>query len=846
MEYKSLYSKIIQVLLNRIFIMSLFFVLSFLILIVRLFNLQIVNGSEYQQGLKATTVKTIPISAPRGNIYDKYGRPLAINRSAYNLSLDLSLQIKNSELNTGILNLISLLKENGQEYVDDFPITKTEPYEFTFESEGRELTWKENMGIKEEFTAQETVDELLGRFDIKKDLPSLPKEKQMDLLSVRAAMYMERFRSYKPLTLAYDISDKIVVAIDEQNEKFPGVFIDVQSLREYPKGKYFSHILGYTGKLTKQEEYDKYSKYGYVYNDIIGKSGIEDTFELDLSGENGTRKVEVNRYGKRSQVLEEEPAINGNDIYLTIDANLQEKAYGFLEATITETLQKKLISSVIKQSEFLISLVESNSISMPKILNSNDESASSQIRDYIYNSIDNQEELVDIENIKKIIAEGIKTGRISGLTIILVLHEQGIISGDESYINDIKRGRISTLQAILDKLSVGEITPQMTNLDPSTGSVVVVEVGTGNVLSAVSYPSYDNNELVNNMNNEYYMQLLSDPSTPLINRAFSEPRAPGSTFKMITAIAGLESGVITPKSTISDRTSFTKAGNPPVRSWSTRSLGVLNVSQALEVSSNYFFSDVSYNLGSNDPETLGIDILNKYMIAFGLNDRTGVEIGEYRDSIEASLAQKNIELSISSPEFSKFLALSADENAEESSYRWRDGDTVRTAIGQSNNNYTAASMAKYISTIATRGERYKLNLVSKLENSEKEVVREFLPVLEYYLDVKEENLDAVIDGMVRVTTGSKGTARQIFSNFEIPVAGKTGTAEQVGSRSDHSSFGGFAPIDSPEIAVYVMIPFGDSKYNSAAATQVARNVIAEYMGVNSNLSYKEITNSLLP
>lgn len=181
------------------------------------------------------------------------------------------------------------------------------------------------------------------------------------------------------------------------------------------------------------------------------------------------------------------------------------------------------------------------------------------------------------------------------------------------------------------------MSPADTGLDPCTGSVFVTQVGTGEVLASVTYPSYDNNELVNTFNNAYYNDLLQDGNTPLVNRPLKQKKASGSTFKMITALAGLETGTITPSTTIVDKGLFKDAGVPYARCWIYSNTGgthgPVNVSHALEVSCNYFFYELGYRLGSTangSDSNKAITTLNEYMAAFGLNDYTGVELDEYR------------------------------------------------------------------------------------------------------------------------------------------------------------------------------------------------------------------------
>jgi cell division protein FtsI/penicillin-binding protein 2 len=434
-------------------------------------------------------------------------------------------------------------------------------------------------------------------------------------------------------------------------------------------------------------------------------------------------------------------------------------------------------------------------------------------------------------NLKELLIQGLDLGEVSEYDMIHILVEQGIVSADHDYVDDIDNRKISVLSFIIDKMDEKEITPQMLGLDPSTGSVIITKVNTGEVLAAVSYPSYDSNELVNTINASYFSRLMNDTTTPMINRVFMERRAPGSSFKMITAMTALDKGVITPLSTIKDEIVFTKAGLPYTRSWSTRSQGVLNVSSALEVSSNYFFAESAYRLGNqkNNNKLDSINAMNEFMIKFGLNDRSGVEIGEAYDFV-----QDEGVLNISSPELMR----------QKEDREWFDGDTVKTAIGQSLNSYTPANMVKYIATLASKGYRYALRLVDKTESPDG-----FIDVhqakLEEELDFNASYLSAIEKGMLRVVEGSRGTARAFFNDFPYRIAAKTGTAQENLKRNDHTIFTGYFPVEDPQIAIYVLIPFGDTKTTSAPAAMVAERILYEYVGLNNTSQTKPNYNSLL-
>jgi len=500
-----------------------------------------------------------------------------------------------------------------------------------------------------------------------------------------------------------------------------------------------------------------------------------------------------------------------------------------LETALAETLISKLTTTNKKDipitlKELFVSMVESNNISIKKIYNSSN-GISATIKNMILTSIPdfdyaNEE---DVESAKLTIQNAIENNTLSNREMTLLLIEQEIITADDEYTQKIKNGNVSPLTVIINALRSKDLRPYETNLDPCTGSVVVENVNTGETLALVTYPSYDNNKFVNSFDSEYYSKLLNDPTTPLVNRPLKQNKAPGSTFKMISAIAGLETGVITPYTLITDESTFTKAGRPYARCWTvstgSASHGPINVSTALEVSCNYFFYETAFRMGNAENETSeeAVAALEKYAEAFGLGDYTGIEIGEYSPNI-------------ATPEYKENITKRQNPDATTSQTRWTDGDTIRAAIGQSVNNFAPAHMAKYVATLANGGTRYTMHLIDKVETSDGIVTEKKTPVIESTVEIKEENLNAVYKGMLGVTQGERGTLRGVFADFPVDVAAKSGTAQENLSRSSHTWFVCFAPYDDPQISISVMIPFGENSTSPAAV--VAKDVIAEYMGLN--------------
>ena len=906
---------------NRLFVLLVIAAAIFAVLVCRLFYMQIVNGEEASAGITSSVTREVSMPAARGNIYDRYGRPLAVNEAAFSIEIDdsiavdyedkneqvvklyekmkengytvtdnlpisrdtepkftisgdeleewktdigldkkqmrydaartleylydsygldgtvdenkkreiVSLGINISDKNIMIMNLIMTIESNGGEIVDELPVSEDRPYTFIIENEKEIQRWKKDVSMDGEeldYTAEESMEYLIDLFGIPQNMSPAMQRK---LAAVRYSLYLQRFKKYQPVTVAREINDKIIAEVKENLDIFPGVSVETESMRKYEEGDKFSNILGYIRQIS-DEELKEYEQYGYDSGDIVGKTGIEKVMELELNGKDGKMLVEVDNMGRKISTLETEAPVSGNDVFLTIDKDLQIAAYNYLEDALAEAIITRLTSELEKDvpvtlKQLFTSMIESGSISVSSIMKA-EEGYQLTLKNLIL-SYNKDIDISDSEQktaAKQVLTKAVEDGTLSYTTMIFVMLEQGIITADDNYRARIVSGELSPLEIIIDKLRTGDLAPAETNLNPCSGSVVVSDVNSGKTLALVTYPSYDNNELVNTFNNEYYNKLLEDPSTPLVNRPLMQKKAPGSTLKMVTAVAALETGIITPEQTIKDEGLFTKAGTPYARcmiySLSGSTHGYVNVSHALEVSCNYFFYDVSYMLGgeTDDPTSLkGITILDEYYDAFGLNSPTGMEIGENPPSM-------------ASPSYKEEIMKWQNPEATPSQTRWTSGDTIRAAIGQSVNSFSAASMNKYIATLANGGTRYKMHLIDKVKSADGSVTQQTEEIVENIMEIDRENLDAVYEGMRLVTQGSKGTLRNVFKDFPIDVAAKSGTAEENKNNSSHSWFVGFAPYDNPQIAVTVMIPFGDVSGSPAAVT--ARNIIGEYMGLN--------------
>jgi len=328
--------------------------------------------------------------------------------------------------------------------------------------------------------------------------------------------------------------------------------------------------------------------------------------------------------------------------------------------------------------------------------------------------------------------------------------------------------------------------------DACAGAAVVVDVNSGEILASASAPNYDLTTYVEN-----YNALVTDELLPMFNRAFNGTYAPGSTFKMATAIAALEEGVINPNTIIRDLGVYTKyKGDYKPRCWVYSDYGTthgpINVSQALEKSCNYFFYESA--------DIMGIDYLNLYCSRLGLGQKTGVELSESSGTLASPAAKLAIE-----------------------DQKWFPGDTLQASIGQSYNLFTPLQLANYVATIVNGGTRYKTHLVKSINDTATgaNITESTVSVVDR-LDMKEENFHAVMYGMK--LAAASGTASKLCSVYKVGVGAKTGTAS-VPSGTANGVFVAFAPYEDPEIAVCVVVEHG-AHGNSVGG--VAKAVFDEY------------------
>lgn len=908
----------------------------------RIFDLQIVNGAQALEDFTLKIQKERSIPSTRGNIYDRNGKVLAHNELAYNVTIEdvyESGSKKNEKLNETILKLIHLIEQSGDEIDSDFSIIIDEDgnYAYTvtdtklrrFRADVYGYADPGDMSYQEETsTAEEMMEYLAGysRYGVGKSSdPANPrdsfilgegytKKEILQVVTIRYAMSANSYQKFIPTNVATDVNTHTVANILENIDELPGAAIEEDTIRVYEDSIYFAHILGYIGKISKEEldtlDTQVQTPEGadiqeYSLTDMVGKSGIEQSMESYLRGINGSETIYVDNVGKVIETRDRIEPKAGNNLYLTIDADLQVAIYNILEQKLAGILVTKIINSktyvipeypsasslyipiddvyfalidnsvidvahfnqkeakeneqaiyqafltkqdriftrlqeelydrntIYKELEteyqiyqsYIVTMLTDNGVIISDAVNTEDatykawkteetislgefltycisqnwidvskinlsskyadsEEIFSALTQYIFERLENNTTFA-----KKIYKYMIKNNDITPKQICTVLLEQEVVSITEEEKYRFLSGQISAYNFMLFLIENLYITPAQLALDPCSASVVVTNTD-GEVLALVSYPSYDNNRLANSIDAKYFAQLQSDLTRPMWNSATQQRTVPGSTYKMVSATAALEEGIITTTSNILCRGIFDRFTTDRYKCWIYPGAhGNLNVVGGIANSCNCFFYEVGYQLGVTGDtynSDVGVDKLYKYADMFGLSDKSGVEIDE------------------ASPVVSNDYS-------------------VLSAIGQGKNSFTTVGLARYVTTIANGGTCYDLSLIDKAVDSNSNLLKDFTPNVRNRMELSPSTWNSIWQGMRQVVL-----KRSDFSNLGVSVAGKTGTAEESRKRANHALFVSYAPFESPEITVTTRIANG---YTSNYAANLTRDIYQYYFGL---------------
>ena len=802
------------------------------------FQLGSITLAETQESARST--RTITLTGTRGSILDCNGQLLAYNEKSYNIEFlrdtDNRTEVGRANDTQIMLETIEIIESMGGTIIDTFNIYKREPgqldedgnelpeYYFywgeglTEEQEAaREKNWRTNMSMGDTRTPEEIYNYMRRLYQIPEELTY---EEARKVLSIWQEVQLMTWKAYLSVTIAYDVSQETVAVIETRSNELKGMSASESTVRVYPKNSLAAHLIGYMGKMSSNETIEQYTALGYSATDTIGVSGIEASMESYLNGnvkeKQGSQKVEVSSEGKIIRVLESTLPTDGNDVVLTLDAELQQVAENVLKANIEE-IRRDQEAQLAKDTEKYAALAPGG----------------------------------DIENI-----------------------------------------------------SLAE-----------TGSVVVLNAKTAELLAAVSYPSYDLNLFTGGISSEDYSALVEDPATPLFNRALASRMAPGSVFKMAIAVAALEEGVVTIDEIINDEGYYTEVseggsttGAP--RCWvfpSVQKHQDQNVIAALKNSCNYYFFECA--------NRLGIDTINEWCHKLGLDTKTGVEVsGEatgqiggqnvlfdnegsitgiaylvyrnivsmltgYLEELDKPAEQATIEACAEKlvrlvdeneqigPDIRRIMredlgiaeAVSSSNGWSNeissmlSELRWNPMQTVRTGIGQASVAVTPVAVARYVAALVNGGNVYNVSVIDSIIDPTGTVVEDFEPELLWNIEASEETLAAAKEGMREVVSEEDGgTAGSYFANFKYKneIGGKTGTA-QISTSANNIDlqntawFVAFAPYDDPEIVIAVCIPNG---WSGARGYLTVQGIVEFYLDrkLSSATGNLQSANDLIP
>lgn len=513
------------------------------------------------------------------------------------------------------------------------------------------------------------------------------------------------------------------------------------------------------------------------------ETDVQEIFDNKLTGTLNSLRFELTEQETTYNDLD--PEMQEYESYIV--SMLMDDNIRVLDRTLIpegDPVQQEWINGEISLAEYLKDAIAKGYIEVTSVTEDINEYSDTT---EVYNSLVDfiMDELIrDNKFSKSLYKYLIRAEEISGYQICMILFEQGIISNEEREMESLQSGEITPYQLITSCLKNLQITPAQLALDPCTGSSVLTDPNTGEVLAMVTYPGYDDNMMANSVDADYFNKINNDLSLPLYNNATQQRTAPGSTFKPISTTAGLEEGVITTGEIITCEGVYEKVeqDNKSPRCWIyPGNHGPLNVVGGIKNSCNYYFYEVGYRLslkpnGLYDSD-MGLIKLKQYCDMYGLTDKSGVEIPENTPNVS-------------------------------------DLDSVRSAIGQGTHNYTTTQLARYVTAVANSGTVYNLSILDRLNSSNGDLLEEYTPTIRNRMNVQESTWNAIHRGMLEAAS-----TYSAFEDFPVMIAGKTGTAQQTTTRPNHALFICYAPYDRPQIAVATRIAYGYTSSNAASTTK---------------------------
>jgi penicillin-binding protein 2 len=762
---------------RRVLALALLLVLVLAGLSGTLYDLQISHGEEYYLQSQKKIAETETVEAGRGQILDRNGRVLVSDKAVYQVTLNTSLM--GDDRNDILLALIRAARESDVSWADTLPITKEAPFDFTTDAPYYTVTENEDGSQTKSLTK-------LGK------------------LCVAMKWIKDPTKDHTPAATTTDQTVQEEGLLDKIKRFFTGA--DAPSTDQ-------------TADQTAQEE--------TVYTlptatellglmcksfSISGVGAVDETTapsadipiptlnigDMDPEDARAVAGVLYELYLRSKGVSSWPPYVFAEDVDIDLITRVKELSLAgvIIEATTVRQYHTTYAAHLLGR----VAAMDSSEVAYYTSLDLNGDG----VADY------NQNDKVGKEGVE-LAFESYLRGT-SGVRTLERNTNGKVVS--ETWLTEPEPGDNVVLTLDLDlQMAVEDILadsiPKLASKETKGAACVVLDVNTSEVLASASYPTYNLATYGADL-----QANLENPLSPLLNRVTRGLYAPGSTFKMVTAIAGLEEGIVSPTTQIYDEGRYTYYSTTSApQCWYYRQYrkvhGWQNVSQAITNSCNYYFFDVG--------RRLGIERLVDYATRFGLGQKTGLELTESKGVMAG-------------PEYTKSVGGT-----------WYEGNTLSVAIGQESSQFTPIQLANYIATLVNGGTRRATHLLKEVKSSDfSQILYTYEPQILSTIDIQPQNLEAVKKGMLALTTD--GSVQKYFQNLGVQVGAKTGSAQVSAQTESNAVFVCFAPYENPEIAVAIVVEHGGSGSELGA---MAADILSYYFSAKDTHETPPTENTLI-
>ena len=804
-------------------VILLAFLVAFVILLSGVFNLQFIRGAELQQAATVKHTRTLKIEGARGKILDVNGIPLAQDEISYNLEFyrEYNLKSEREMYTQSIIFAIELMNKYDRDIDATFAISKNEQGEYCFEwgdvseetKQKRESTWRSDFYFADSKGKKMNPEQM---YKAMRERYHIPEDMDDEMAFKVLGIWQDSIQSYwasKSITVLKNISLELATTIESYSYELVGFNVTEKSKRVYPQGSVGSHIVGYLGRITAENR-AYYDELKYDIESLVGVSGIEKVMEAELTGSSGDRvglrKVEVTSGGRILSEISYDAAQSGNNVYLTIDNNLQRVAEDALRKNIAEIKQKQLVAyndnkatyerlvaerggSEVKFAQVgaavVMDVTNGDVLALVSEPNYNPNMFSQGISQKDLDAIVN-DEAKPLFN--KAISSSDTPGSIFKLCMSLAGLEEGVITVNET-IQDLGEYR-----KYVSGTEKGPMCGWYRDHHATHGNI--------NVVSAINYSC-----------NYFYYELADRLGIEKIKKWAKNL---GLLEKTNIELTGESVGIVGDQETLYDSSRDINDQDTSLPYLVSRQLKNI-IKECADYSKKELTDAEIQRITDRCFEMVGKSRSEIFDLVISmLVDQYGMSKGKVRDDTRYKIYSSIVQIT------------------------WTNTTTIQTGIGQSITTVTPIAVARYISALVNGGYVYDAHIVDKVTSATGELVYEQEPTLVRKLDVEKSHLDAVKQGMRDMVSESEdifsSTAIHYFKNFKYKdqMGGKTGTAQvsQI-NLEDNAWFVAFAPYEQPEIAIVVYIPNGRS---GSYASSTVKEIVEYYL----NLKYAEEDDTL--